>query len=65
MSRETFILDLERAADNIGDVPRHELAILLRRAALRLRNVGQAPVDLERQYQQLIDDLNGEAEGPK
>lgn len=38
-SRELFIRQLEETADNIGDVPRHELQILLRRAALRLRNV--------------------------
>lgn len=58
MSRERFILDLEAAADNISDVPRHELAVLLRRAALRLRNVGQPPADLDRQYEALIDGLN-------
>ena len=33
-----FIADLETAAADIGNVPRHELAVLLRRAALRLRN---------------------------
>lgn len=59
MTRERFILDLERAADNIAEVPRHELAILLRRAALRLRNVGYPMVDLDHEYQTLIDDLNG------
>lgn len=58
MSRETFIDDLERAADNIGDMPRHELAVLLRRAALRLRNASEPPDDLEQAYRTLIDDLN-------
>lgn len=58
MSRERFILDLEHAADNIGDMPRHELAVLLRRAALRLRNIGDPPLDLESEYLALIDDLN-------
>lgn len=59
MSRESFILDLERAADNIADMPRHELAILLRRAALRLRNVGNPTIELDHEYQTLIDELNG------
>ncbi len=58
MSRLSFIQDLERAAENIADMPRHELAILLRRAALRLRNIGDRPADLDRDYQALLDDLN-------
>lgn len=37
--RDRFILQLEDAADRIGDIPRHELQVLLRRAALRLRNI--------------------------
>ncbi len=35
---DSFVTSLEAAADDIGNVPRHELAVLLRRAALRLRN---------------------------
>lgn len=35
---DKFVADLEAAAADIGNVPRHELAIMLRRAALRLRN---------------------------
>lgn len=35
---EKFVATLESAADDIGNVPRHELAVMLRRAALRLRN---------------------------
>ncbi len=58
MSRETFIADLKRAADNIADMPRHELAILLRRAALRLRNVGEPWDKIEREYESLIEDIN-------
>ena len=38
-SREQFIRQLEEGSDHIADRPRHELAVLLRRAALRLRNV--------------------------
>lgn len=39
MSREDFIVKLEAAAETIADMPRHELQVLLRRAALRLRNL--------------------------
>ncbi len=35
---EKFVAGLEAAADDIANVPRHELAVMLRRAALRLRN---------------------------
>lgn len=34
-----FISQLEQAADNADTMSREELAILLRRAALRLRNI--------------------------
>ncbi len=37
-SLSKFVASLDAAADDIGNVPRHELAVLLRRAALRLRN---------------------------
>lgn len=37
-SLHQFVAGLEAAAADIGNVPRHELAIMLRRAALRLRN---------------------------
>jgi hypothetical protein len=42
-ARDRFIRQLEDAADHISDMPRHELAILLRRAALRLRNTDPQP----------------------
>lgn len=38
-SQNKFITKLEEAAANIGSVPRRELAILLRRAAIRLRTM--------------------------
>ncbi|MFC3207501.1 hypothetical protein [Aquamicrobium soli] len=38
-------------------MPRHELASLLRRAALRLRNIGEPPVDLDSEYEALIDEI--------
>jgi hypothetical protein len=63
MSREAFIRQLEDAADNIGDMPRHELAILLRRAALRLRNFDGVPRDPEGDYHALIDEMNGDDPG--
>lgn len=45
-SRDQFIAGLESAADDIGNVPHHELAIMLRRAALRLRNTDSGiPLD--------------------
>lgn len=40
MSRHQFVQKLERAADHIGDASRADLQVLLRRAALLLRNVG-------------------------
>ena len=39
MTRRTFINELEEAAELIGDTSRADLQVLLRRAALRLRNV--------------------------
>jgi hypothetical protein len=54
--RARFIRLLEDAADNIGDMPRHELAVLLRRAAIRLRNVETAQMDAT--WRALIDDMN-------
>ncbi|TPL45345.1 hypothetical protein [Mesorhizobium sp. B2-4-6] len=40
MSRHQFVQELERAADHIGDASRADLQVLLRRAALLLRNPG-------------------------
>ena len=49
---------LEGAADRIADVPRPELQILLRRAALRLRNA--AAVSMEEDVEEALRDLAGE-----
>lgn len=38
-ARLRLVRDLERAADNVQDIPRHELQILLKQAALLLRNL--------------------------
>ncbi|TGT91725.1 MULTISPECIES: hypothetical protein [unclassified Mesorhizobium] len=45
MTRLAFARELESASDAIGDISRADLAIMLRRAAIRLRNVGG--IDLE------------------
>ncbi|TPJ49587.1 hypothetical protein [Mesorhizobium sp. B2-6-4] len=45
MTRASFAKELESAADRIADIPRPELQIILRRAALMLRNI--AGVNLE------------------
>jgi hypothetical protein len=52
-SREQFARQLEEAADNIRDVPKHELQILLRRAAIRLRNMPTVP---EEEWMPIEDD---------
>lgn len=42
-ARQRVARQLESAADDIGNVPRHELQILLRQAALLLRNLPEPP----------------------
>jgi hypothetical protein len=51
--RERFARQLEEAADRIADIPRHELQILLRRAAIRLRNMPTVP---EEEWSSIEDD---------
>lgn len=53
-----FIRSLEDAADNIADIPRHELQVLLRHAVLRLRNIDRPPASLDDEYRTLIDEMN-------
>ncbi|MDX8541460.1 hypothetical protein RFM23_27945 [Mesorhizobium abyssinicae] len=45
MSRHQFVNELESAADHIADASRADLQVLLRRAALLLRNVGGLSLD--------------------
>ncbi|MER9202685.1 hypothetical protein NKH74_26420 [Mesorhizobium sp. M0933] len=45
MTRGSFAEDLESAAERIADMPRADLQIVLRRAALMLRNVGGVPLE--------------------
>jgi hypothetical protein len=60
MSRDRFILQLEDAAERIGEIPRHEMQVLLRRAALRLRNIDRPPAIMDEEYRSLIDEMNRE-----
>ncbi|MCA0000982.1 MULTISPECIES: hypothetical protein [unclassified Mesorhizobium] len=45
MTRASFAEELESAADRIADIPRADLQIILRRAALMLRNVAGVPLE--------------------
>jgi hypothetical protein len=57
MARRAFASELEQAADNIADANRADLQILLRRAALRVRNTEGVAFDPE--IDQAIDLLAG------
>lgn len=61
MTREDFIQKLEEVSANIENVPLSEVASLLRRAAIRLRNLPPPEViddEVEREFQQLMRDMN-------
>lgn len=45
MARQSIAVELESAADRIGDVSRADLQIILRRAALMLRNTTGVPLE--------------------
>ncbi|MER8573499.1 MAG: hypothetical protein E5V66_16230 [Mesorhizobium sp.] len=45
MTRQSIAVELESAADRIGDVSRADLQIILRRAALMLRNTTGVPLE--------------------
>ncbi|MBB3523948.1 hypothetical protein FHX03_003301 [Rhizobium sp. BK456] len=49
---------LQDAADRIADIPRSDLQIMLRRAALRLRNA--TTVSMEDDVDEVLRDLAGE-----
>ncbi|MBB3744980.1 hypothetical protein FHX10_004517 [Rhizobium sp. BK591] len=51
---------LEEAADRIADMSRADLQIMLRRAALRLRNA--AAVSMDEDVEEVLRDLAGEFE---
>ena len=58
--RRSFAQELEEAADQIADVSRADLQIMIRRAALRLRNSGEVTFDPE--IDAVIDTLAAESE---
>ena len=64
MTRRTFANDLERAADHIAEATRADLQILLRRAALRLRNV-EGGLTLDPDTDQAVDLLAAELKLPR
>ncbi|ADV14081.1 hypothetical protein EOA22_11010 [Mesorhizobium sp. M7A.F.Ca.US.014.04.1.1] len=63
MSRLIFAGELESAADQIADISRADLQIVLRRAALMLRNV--AGVDLGTRTDELLFGIAAEMEVSK
>ena len=63
MTRHTFATDLESAADQIADISRADLQVMLRRAALMLRNV--SGIDLEPKVDESLAGLASEMEVPK
>lgn len=52
-----LIDELERAADNLADLPPHDIAMLLRRAALRLQGAPTA-FDVDKALQSMMDSLD-------
>lgn len=58
MSASDFITQLELAADSIADVSRADLQILLRRAALRIRNANGLALDPE--VEDAVKTISGE-----
>ncbi len=62
--RERFIRQMEDIADDIGSVPLSDLAVLLRRAALRLRN-DKGDMALEPDMEQAIATLADALGKPK
>ncbi|MDI5927138.1 CopG family transcriptional regulator [Rhizobium leguminosarum] len=58
MSSPDTATRLEDAADRIADISRADLQIMLRRAALRLRNAGA--VSMEDDVEEALRDLAGE-----
>ncbi|WP_246694140.1 hypothetical protein [Mesorhizobium sp. M2E.F.Ca.ET.209.01.1.1] len=63
MSRHQFVQELEQAADHIGYASRADLQVLLRRAALLLRNVGGLAI--EPGTDEILNELAAEMGKPK
>jgi hypothetical protein len=62
MTRQSIAEELESAADRIADVSRADLQIILRRAALMLRNVTGVPLEPNGSSQQRFCSKGGKAE---
>ncbi|UVK43257.1 hypothetical protein BPNPMPFG_005035 [Mesorhizobium sp. AR07] len=60
MSRQSFVEELEGAADRNAEISPAKLKVLLRRAALMLRNAGDGGVDLEPKIEETLDGLAAE-----
>lgn len=63
MTRVAFARELESASNAIADISRADLAIMLRRAAIRLRNAGG--VDLDPHIEDALVTVASEMEVPK
>jgi hypothetical protein len=63
MTRRSFAYELEEAANRISDISRANLQIILRRAALRLRNVEGLTLDAK--VDQAIDELAADMKLPR
>jgi len=64
MSRQSFVEELEGAADRNAEMSPSNLKVLLRRAALMLRNAGDG-VDLEPKIEEILDGLAAEMDVSK
>ncbi|MDI6026753.1 hypothetical protein QBK99_11180 [Corticibacterium sp. UT-5YL-CI-8] len=60
MTASRFATELEEAADRIGDLDRADLAVMLRRAAIRLRNKPEAPLPFTDDQLQVLDESANE-----
>ena len=60
MTRSTFADELQDASDRIADVPRADLQIMLRRAALMIRNIDG--IDLDPRVEDSLSDIAVEME---
>ena len=63
MTRSTFAEELQDASDRIADIPRADLQIMLRRAALMIRNTDG--IDLDPKVQDSLLGIAAEMKMPK
>ncbi len=60
MTSNDTAAELETAAARIADIPRHDLQIMLRRAALRLRNA--SAISMDQDVEETLEDLISESQ---